>query len=186
MAEEEEAVVSVAVGVRVAVVGRGEDEGGSFTMGGVGEDIRRGEELNLEEWKWACFCSSALIVMGLSRCGGSVFEAAREIVCSAVVGVSSISEDDLMSIGIGSNSPLRLVERDKIVVDEGFGAGRGVGLADSLCASCAVSCAMSGDADKVLVWANWERREEGFCELDALLKLFVIFVPVLLWSGVWE
>jgi len=44
-----------------------------------------------------------------------------------------------MSIGVGSNSPLRLVDSDNIVVDEGFGAGRGVGLAASLCASCAVS-----------------------------------------------
>lgn len=36
-------VVSVAVGVSVAVVG-GDKVGGSFTIGGVGEDIRRGEE----------------------------------------------------------------------------------------------------------------------------------------------
>lgn len=36
-------VVSVAVGVSVAVVG-GDKVGGSFTIGGVGEDIRRGDE----------------------------------------------------------------------------------------------------------------------------------------------
>lgn len=107
-----------------------------------------------------------------------------EIVCGAVVGVSSISVEDLISVGMGSNSPLRLVERDKIVVEEGLGAGRGGGgLAARRCASCAVSCAMRG-VESVLVCASWERRAEGFCKLGGLVKLLVVCVgPALLWRG---
>ena len=69
---------------------------------------------------------------------------ARDIVCSAVVGVSSISVADLMSVSAGSKSPLRFAESDRMVVDGEMGAGRWEGLAESLCASCAVSWAMSG------------------------------------------
>lgn len=42
------------------------------------------------------------------------------------------------------------------------GVGRDVGFDDSRCASCAVSCVMSG-VDKVLVWARWERAKWGIC-----------------------
>jgi hypothetical protein len=122
-------------------------------------------------YKFGFGCNSALIGGGWSSLL-SVCE--REIVCSAVVGVSSVS---LMSVGL-SNSPLFL-ERDKMAEGEfcGFGEDRELGLEENLWVSCAVSCAMSG-VDSVVLLARCDRDRgiEGEGEEEVW-----IFVGLVMW-----
>lgn len=100
----------------------------------------------------------------------------RDIVCGAVVGASSISIEFASSL-------LRFDARDKMVEAAGRGAWRGagvgLGLAESLCASCAVSWAMRG-VERVLVWASWERRAEGFCRVGGGFCRLALFGLLLL------